>query len=70
MRSHFDENASSSGRRPRYMKIWSLLHVIHRFQSVRLGGIVRSLAVWFLRIHGADVPGGWVIVDVRFVVFR
>jgi hypothetical protein len=44
--------------------------VIHRFQSVRLGGIVRSLAVWFLRIHGADVPGGWVIVDVRFVVFR
>jgi hypothetical protein len=26
-----------------------------------------GLALWVLRIHGADVPGRWVIVDGQFV---
>jgi hypothetical protein len=26
-----------------------------------------DLAVWRLLVHGADVPGRWVIVDRRFV---
>jgi hypothetical protein len=31
---------------------------------------VRSLPVWFLRIRGDNVPGGWVVVGGRFVVDR
>jgi hypothetical protein len=27
----------------------------------------RGLSVWNLRVHGADVPGRWVIIDWRFV---
>jgi hypothetical protein len=26
-----------------------------------------GLAVWRLHVHGADVPGRWVIIDRRFV---
>jgi hypothetical protein len=26
-----------------------------------------GLAIWRLRVHGADVPGRWVVVDGRFV---
>jgi len=32
--------------------------------------IVRTdggLAVWGLRVHGADAPGRWVIIDRQFV---
>jgi hypothetical protein len=32
-----------------------------------IGRTEGSLAVWGLRVHGADVPGRWVIVDRRFV---
>jgi hypothetical protein len=32
-----------------------------------IGRTERGLAVWSLRVHGADVPGRWVIIDRRFV---
>ena len=32
-----------------------------------IGRTEGGLAVWVLTVHGADVPGRWVIVDRRFV---
>jgi len=32
-----------------------------------IGRTEGGLAVWCLRVHGADVPGRWVIVERRFV---
>jgi len=32
-----------------------------------IGRTEDGLAVWGLRVHGAEVPGRWVIVDRRFV---
>jgi len=32
-----------------------------------IGRTEGGLAVWGLRVQGADVPGRWVIVDGRFV---
>jgi hypothetical protein len=32
-----------------------------------IGRTEGGLAVWGLRVHGADVPGQWVIIDRRFV---
>jgi len=32
-----------------------------------IGRTEGGLAVWGLCVHGADVPGRWVIVDRRFV---
>jgi hypothetical protein len=32
-----------------------------------IGWTEGDLAIWSLRVHGADVPGRWVIVDRRFV---
>jgi hypothetical protein len=32
-----------------------------------VGRTERGLAVWSLRVRGADVPGRWVIIDRRFV---
>ena len=32
-----------------------------------VGRTERGLAEWRLRVHGADVPGRWVIIDRRFV---
>ena len=31
-----------------------------------IGWTEGGLAVWALRVHGADVPGRWVIVDREF----
>ncbi|MFI5458518.1 MAG: hypothetical protein ACHRXM_24055 [Isosphaerales bacterium] len=31
-----------------------------------IGRTEGGLAVWSLRVHGADLPGRWVIVDGRF----
>jgi hypothetical protein len=33
----------------------------------QIGRTDRGLAVWGLRVHTADAPGRWVIVDRRFV---
>jgi hypothetical protein len=32
-----------------------------------IGRTEHGLAVWGLRVHGAEVPGRWVIIDGRFV---
>ena len=32
-----------------------------------IGRTEGCLAVWGLNVHGADVPGRWVIIDGRFV---
>jgi len=32
-----------------------------------IGRTEGGLAVWGLNVHGADVPGRWVIIDGRFV---
>jgi hypothetical protein len=32
-----------------------------------IGRTAGGLAVWGLHLHGADVPGRWVIIDRRFV---
>jgi hypothetical protein len=32
-----------------------------------IGRTEGGLAVWGLHVHGADVPGRWVIIDRRFV---
>jgi hypothetical protein len=32
-----------------------------------IGRTEGGLAVWSLPVHGADVPGRWVIIDRRFV---
>ena len=36
-------------------------------QANRVGRTVDGLAMWALRVKGADVPGRFVIVDGRFV---
>jgi hypothetical protein len=33
----------------------------------QIGRTEGGLAVWGLNVHGADVPGRWVILDRRFV---
>jgi hypothetical protein len=35
-----------------------------------IGRTHAGLAVWSLRVHGADVPGRWVIVDGRFLAIE
>src|SRR5438067_1088027 len=35
-----------------------------------IGRTEGGLAVWGPRVHGADVPGRWVIIDRRFVAVR
>jgi hypothetical protein len=32
-----------------------------------IGRTEGGLAVWGLNVHGADVPGRWIIIDRRFV---
>ena len=32
-----------------------------------IGRTAVGLAVWVLTVHGAEVPGRWVIIDRRFV---
>ena len=32
-----------------------------------IGRTEGGMAVWRLNVHGADVPGRWVIIDGRFV---
>jgi hypothetical protein len=35
--------------------------------AFEVGRTADGLAVWRMKVHGADVPGRWVIVDGRFV---
>jgi hypothetical protein len=35
-----------------------------------VGWYQSGLAVWRLTVHGADVPGNWVIIDRRFVAIE
>jgi hypothetical protein len=35
--------------------------------AFEVGRTADGLAVWRLRIHAADVPGRWIVVDGRFV---
>jgi hypothetical protein len=33
----------------------------------RLGSDAAGLAVWQLRVHGADLGGRWIVIDRQFV---